>query len=429
MASSGSRPEHERPTASEEDLRLVRTVCQMVTRQFYSDQHVITIDILSKYSVMPSDILAQSLGVPTKDLLQVCNQLVRDRLIGIFKRGETRETATATSSFTRTAMRSYFYLDRKVFLDVTKWRLMRMRSQIDSVLRNELDNKGYMCPRCGKSYNTLDVAALLDPITMMTFLCNTPGCGSELVDNEDAEDVKRSKDRLKRFNEQCGPILDRLRKIDSVTLPSFDIETEIKRTGTSDEWKLRARQRTDPSATLRDIQEAQGGARRAASVEIDMVSSDPALEAARREQKEREAERQLQENALPSWWETTQDPNAPKIVKGRQDTTTNNTQTANGAADSTATNQEHEEYLARYSSMAQGGDEDEDEDEEIEFEDVVEEDSATPSGPSTAQTPSFSGVNGKRSREDSIATMDPTPKKTKTEEEDEEEGLKFEDVA
>jgi transcription initiation factor TFIIE subunit alpha len=427
MASqSGSRSEQERPTATEEDLRLVRTVCQMVTRQFYSDQHVITIDILSKYSVMPADILAQSLGVHTKDLLQVCNQLVRDRLIGIFKRGETRETATATSSFTRTAIRNYFYLDRKVFLDVTKWRMMKMRSQIDSVLRNELDNKGYMCPRCGKSYNTLDVAALLDPITMMTFICNTPGCGSELVDNEDAEDVKRSKDRLKRFNEQCGPILDRLRKIDSLTLPSFDVETEIRKTGTSDEWKLRARQRTDPNATLRDVQEAQGGARRAASVEIDMVSNDPALEAARREQREREAERQLQENALPSWWETTQDPNAPKITNRRQDSTTNNTQNSNGTAETTATNQEHEDYLARYASMAQEG---EDDDEEIEYEDVVEDDSATPSGPSTAQTPSFSGPNGKRSREDSLATLDPTPKKAKIEEEeDDEEELEFEDV-
>lgn len=94
-----------------------------------------------------------------------------------------------------------------------------MRSQIDSVLRNELDNKGYMCPRCGKAFSTLDVAALLDPVTMLTFICDVPGCGSELVDNEDAEDVKRSRDRLKRFNEQCDPILDRLRKIDTVALP------------------------------------------------------------------------------------------------------------------------------------------------------------------------------------------------------------------
>lgn len=264
---------------------------------------------------MPADILANALGVPIRDLLQIANQLVRDRLVGIYRRGETRETATATSVFTRNTIRNYFYLDRKVLLDVTKWRMMKMRSQIDSVLRNELDNKGYMCPRCGKSYSTLDVAALLDPTTMLTFICDVPGCGSELVDNEDSDDVKRSKDRLKRFNEQCGPILDRLRKIDTVMLPSFDLAREIARKGDSDAWKLRARQRVDPSATMRDVQESQGGARRATSVEIDMVSNDPVLEAAQRERREREAERQRQENALPSWWETTQDPNAPRTAQ------------------------------------------------------------------------------------------------------------------
>lgn len=145
--------------------------------------------------------------------------LLRDRLIGKETRSEMRDAGGAPAAFQRMVQRHYFYLDRKVFLDVTKWRMMKMRAQIDSVLRNELDNKGYMCPRCGKSYSTLDVAALLDPVTMMSFLCDVPGCGSELVDNEDAVDVQRSKDRLRRFNEQCGPILDRLRRIDAVVLP------------------------------------------------------------------------------------------------------------------------------------------------------------------------------------------------------------------
>lgn len=166
---------------------------------------------------MPAETLAKALGVSVKEMLQIANQLIRDRLINVERRMESRESGP--SNFVRSSFRSYLYLDRKGFLDVIKWRIMKMRSQIDSVLRNELDNKGYMCPRCGKAYSTLDVAALLDPVTMLTFICDMPGCGSELVDNEDAEDVRRSRDRLQRFNEQCGPILDRLRKLDTVALP------------------------------------------------------------------------------------------------------------------------------------------------------------------------------------------------------------------
>lgn len=166
---------------------------------------------------MPAEILAKALGVPIREMLQIANALVRDRLISVFRRSESKESGP--SNYVRPIIKNYFYFDRKMFLDVVKWRIMRMRSQIDSVLRNELDNKGYMCPRCAKSYSTLDVANLLDPVEMKAFICDVPGCGSELVDNEVAEDVMRSRDRLRRFNEQCGPILDRLRRIDNFALP------------------------------------------------------------------------------------------------------------------------------------------------------------------------------------------------------------------
>lgn len=46
-----TRTEADLPAASDQDLDLVRTVCQMVTRQFYSDQHVILVDILSNHLV------------------------------------------------------------------------------------------------------------------------------------------------------------------------------------------------------------------------------------------------------------------------------------------------------------------------------------------------------------------------------------------
>jgi hypothetical protein len=46
-----ARDENEVPAATKEDLDLVRTVCQIVIRQFYQDQHAILVDVLSKYTV------------------------------------------------------------------------------------------------------------------------------------------------------------------------------------------------------------------------------------------------------------------------------------------------------------------------------------------------------------------------------------------
>lgn len=86
--------------------------------------------------------------------------------------------------------------------------------------------------------------------------------------------------------------------------------------------------------------------------------------------------------------------------------------------------------LARYASMA-GQDtsaNDEDDEEGIEFEDVGGDgDMTTPSGPSTAQTPS-----GKRSREESIdqtARQESQKKAKTTPEVDDEDNIDFDEVA
>lgn len=194
-----------------------------------------------------------------------------------------------------------------MFLDVTKWRIAKMRSQIDSLLRNELDNKGYMCPRCRKSFSTLDVAQLLDPMTGATFVCDTPGCGSELVDNEDAEDVRRSKDRLRRFNVQLEPILVRLKNTELLTLPEFDAMEIIARQGGSEQWRQRAEQRlkqkggalSNLSLPLASASSSTSNA--GPSVSVDMTTTNPEVEAARRAERQAEVERMREQNALPVW--------------------------------------------------------------------------------------------------------------------------------
>lgn len=47
----GGRNETDVPAATKDDLELLRTVFQIVTRQFYQDQHAILIDVLSKHLV------------------------------------------------------------------------------------------------------------------------------------------------------------------------------------------------------------------------------------------------------------------------------------------------------------------------------------------------------------------------------------------
>ena len=50
-------------------------------------------------------------------------------------------------------------------------------------------------------------------------MCDQPGCGTELIDNENAEEVKGSKDRMSRLIDQTRVIRDLLKKLDDVVLP------------------------------------------------------------------------------------------------------------------------------------------------------------------------------------------------------------------
>jgi transcription initiation factor TFIIE subunit alpha len=80
----------------------------------------------------------------------------------------------------------------------------------------ELDNKGYICPQCNKAYAPLEVDKLMD-FSRLIFVCED--CHAEVVENENAENVKGSQDRMQRFNHQMRFVVEGLRKTESMVLP------------------------------------------------------------------------------------------------------------------------------------------------------------------------------------------------------------------
>jgi len=274
--------------ASEEQLTTIRRMAQIVARIFYEDRHIVLMDQLVSITVLPADVLAHRLGIQVKELAALSSKLLEDKLICTFRRNEIRDPIT-----NRSVPRTYYYLDFKLFLDVTKWRMMSIRKKIDTRLRNELDNKGYVCPRCKKSYSTLEVAHLLD-IFRNVFVCETPGCSTELVDNEEAEDVKRSKDSLMRFNEQLSTLLGGLRRTEGITLPPLDVGAWLAKHAASQPWFAT---RSEDAGSAPSSSTVNG----APALQVDLASNDPAAEAARRLAKQRAEDEQRKQNALPAW--------------------------------------------------------------------------------------------------------------------------------
>ncbi|KAI0821884.1 TFIIE alpha subunit-domain-containing protein [Trametes gibbosa] len=268
-----------------DEQETLRLLVQHVSRAFYEPRFTVVMDQLVRHPVLKDDDLAGRMGLQLKELNKIMATLEGHRLVRIYRQNELKEGAQ------RSVGRQYFYIDYQNFCNVVKWRMAEMRRIIDQGLRNELDSKGYICPQCHKSFQPLEVDRLFNP-KMGTFHCDI--CGAELVDNENAENVVGSQDRMQRFNRQMRFILEGLRKTEDMVLPAFDVAVWIKN-------HLAEQERA--KAASRDgglkIAGSSGDGRQGDTIGV-VLSVDKDEETARLE-RDREAAAKRQQNALPLW--------------------------------------------------------------------------------------------------------------------------------
>ncbi|KAF8170212.1 TFIIE alpha subunit-domain-containing protein [Mycena galopus ATCC 62051] len=271
--------------ATKEDRETLRLLVQQVSRAFYEPKYTIIMDQLARHTVLKDDDLAGRMGLQPKELNKVIATLSNDRLVQIYRQNELREGAQ------RATAKQYYYIDYEHFCNVVKWRIARMRKQIDTKGRNELDNKGYICPQCKTSYTPLDVDKLMD-MTLNALICEI--CHAEVVDNEDAECVLGSKDRMQRFNHAMRFIRAGLQKSEDMMLPAFDVAMWVKSHQPDSEKKDDA----ETGPTLK-IAGADGVKREDEGIGV-VISSDKD-EATRRRERDEQAQAKRQQNTLPEW--------------------------------------------------------------------------------------------------------------------------------
>ncbi|EPS98247.1 hypothetical protein FOMPIDRAFT_1126886 [Fomitopsis schrenkii] len=270
---------------SKDEQETLRLLVQHVSRAFYEPKYTVVMDQLARHPVLKDDDLAGRMGLQLKELNKVMAVLEGDRLVRIHRQNELKDGAQ------RSVGRQYFYIDYQHFCNVVKWRVAEMHRIIDSGLRNQLDNKGYICPQCHKSFSPLEADKLID-FAAGTFICDV--CHAELVDNENAEDVKGSQDRMQRFNRQMRFIREGLRRTEDLVLPAFDVALWVKTHIIDAEKAKQAAQ----NGGLK-IAGASGDAKRDDAFDI-MLSVDKD-EATRKEERDREAAAKRQQNLMPSW--------------------------------------------------------------------------------------------------------------------------------
>ncbi|KAF9261674.1 hypothetical protein L218DRAFT_988758 [Marasmius fiardii PR-910] len=268
-----------------EEREVLKCLVQQVSRAFYEAKYTIIMDQLARHPVLKDDDLASRMGLQPKELNKVIAVLSNDSLVRVYRQNELKEGAQ------RAVGKQYYYIDYAHFCNVVKWRIAKMHHKIDSTLRNELDNKGYICLQCKQSYTPLDVDKLMD-FSRGILVCEI--CHAEVVDNENAENVQGSEDRMSRFNHQMRFILAGLKQTESMVLPPFDAAAWIK-------TNLLVRESGDSAQTTGGLKIAGSGPSAARDDGIGVVISNDKDEATMRMERDAQAEIKRQQNALPAW--------------------------------------------------------------------------------------------------------------------------------
>ncbi|KAI0761300.1 TFIIE alpha subunit-domain-containing protein [Trametes elegans] len=270
---------------SKDEQETLRLLVQHVSRAFYEPKFTVVMDQLVRHPVLKDDDLAGRMGLQLKELNKIMATLEGHRLVRIYRQNELKEGAQ------RSVGRQYFYIDYQNFCNVVKWRMAEMRRIIDKGLRNELDSKGYVCPQCHKCFQPLEVDRLIN-FQKGTFDCDI--CGAELIDNENADNVVGSQDRMQRFNRQMRFILEGLRKTEDMVLPAFDVALWIKN-------HLVEQERAKAAARDGGLKIAGSSGEGRQGDKIGIVMAVDKDEETARLERDREAAAKRQQNALPLW--------------------------------------------------------------------------------------------------------------------------------
>ncbi|KAI5480459.1 transcription initiation factor TFIIE subunit alpha [Pseudohyphozyma bogoriensis] len=260
--------------ANKEGIDTAKTLIQRVSRAFYGPKQSIVLDQLIRREAFRDDELATRVGMKTNDVAKIIVTLIEDQIISVHRRQELREGAP------KAQQRTYYFMDYSHATDVIKWRMWKIQNTIDVKLRNELESQGYVCPQCRKSFSTLDANMLVDPYRGGLY-CDV--CDTEVRDNENEEEVRGSKDRMKRLVEQTGTIRDLLKKMDDFVLPRFDVAKWLELNG--------------PAGTIATAD--TGAVTPQGAVRIQLAGDDD--EAIMKAQREADAAKKRSENQLPSW--------------------------------------------------------------------------------------------------------------------------------
>lgn len=196
----------------------------------------------------------------------------------------------------RPVNRTYYYIDYRATIDAVKYRMHQVVKEVEKKMSKDADTKGYVCPRCNKRFTVLD-AMSLDVDDNGVFVCDR--CSYSVVDDDDSAEVKSSQERLGRLMSQTKKIVEFLKKIDEVVVPTNDWEQAFANAVPVPKERNQLSGAAGQNIPVTVVKKAGSGpSQPSLEVSITSTSEKSAAELAAEQLKKQQ---QAEKNALPVW--------------------------------------------------------------------------------------------------------------------------------
>lgn len=116
-----------------------------------------------------------------------------------------------TSADGKQSKHSYFYINYQMVVKVIKYKLDRIRIQIELDENQFTTRAQFKCTECGKTYSDLDTKDIF--LTMRCILC-----GADVDEDTSALPKQSARNLMNKFNTQMAPIFELLRRVEHVRL-------------------------------------------------------------------------------------------------------------------------------------------------------------------------------------------------------------------
>lgn len=192
----------------------LKELVHLIGRLFYEGKYIVVLDMLAEEGLLRDDTISIRLHMNIRDSNKIALKLRDDRLIQSEAKADSKSQEMNT---TKTITHYYYYIDFHNFVNVCKYKMLKMRLYLEERIGKE-EEQNYFCPSCMQKYKSLDFDRLLN-ISTGQILCEF--CKTELQ-AEEHEQFHDTREEFSKFMEQTVEIIKILKKTDHLSISKFD---------------------------------------------------------------------------------------------------------------------------------------------------------------------------------------------------------------